>query len=86
MLQIRYKPSFVREYRRLPEALRAEVREKIALFEEDPDHPSLKLHKLKGRLRGFSSFSVNYRYRIVCEWEGNRVVRLLIVGDHSVYD
>ena len=86
MPQILYKPRFVREYRKLPEPLRQEVRDKIAAFQKNPEDLSLRLHKLKDKLRGFSSFSVNYRYRIVCEWAGKNAVRFLMVGDHAVYD
>ena len=86
MIAIGYKPVFIRRFRKLPPALQDEVEEKIELFRHDPHHPSLKTHKLKGKLRGSWSFSVNYQYRVVFEYESKNSVMLMTVGDHTVYD
>lgn len=86
MITVRYKPNFLRQYRKLPPELQAEVRESVERFREDPQCPSLRVHKLHGRLRGSLSFSVNYRYRVVFDWEKkNRIAVLLEIGDHDVY-
>jgi toxin HigB-1 len=37
----------------------------LALLELDPFHPSLRLHKLEGRLSDLHSVSINLSYRIV---------------------
>ena len=83
-MKILYKPTFVRQYKKLPKELQTEIKEKIELFQEDPNHAFLKTHKLKGKLSGCFSFSVNYDYRIIFEYEGDSAV-LLTVGNHSVY-
>ncbi|MEK7528600.1 MAG: type II toxin-antitoxin system mRNA interferase toxin, RelE/StbE family [Patescibacteria group bacterium] len=85
MIEVLYKPSFVRQYKKLPDALREEVKEKITLFKKEPDHQFLKTHKLKGPLKGFYSFSVNYEYRVVFEYESKKTAVLLAVGNHDVY-
>lgn len=85
MINVYYKPTFVRQYKKLPKALQDEVKEKIEIFKQDPKHPFLKTHKLSGRLEGVYSFSVNYAYRIVFEYVGKREAVLLAVGDHDVY-
>lgn len=85
MIQVLYKPTFVRQYKKLPAALKQEVKEKIELFRKNPAHPFLKTHKLKGKLKGFSSFSVNYQYRIVFQYESKKCAVLLVIGDHDVY-
>jgi toxin HigB-1 len=85
-MKVRYKPSFLRELGKMPPALQEEAKEKIALFGQDPQHPSLKAHKLKGKLRGYWSFSVNYKYRIIYKHESIHAVALLKIGDHSVYE
>jgi mRNA-degrading endonuclease YafQ of YafQ-DinJ toxin-antitoxin module len=36
----------------------------LRLLALNPNHPSLRLHKLKGRLDSLSSVSINYAYRI----------------------
>ena len=85
MLRIGYKPAFLRALKKLQPNLQAEVKERMALFAKHPDHPSLRVHKLKGVLRGRWSFSVNYQYRVVFVYEGKRMAILLMVGDHSMY-
>ena len=39
----------------------------LKLLEENPHHPSLRLHELKGKLKGLSSVSINIMYRITLE-------------------
>lgn len=85
MLEIVYTSSFVRQFKKLPKALQDEVEEKISIFAKDPSHPFLKKHKLKGSLRNYYSFSVNYAYRVVFEYDSKNTVALLAIGDHDVY-
>ena len=86
-LEVRYKPSFLREFKKLETALQEEVREKLILFASPKNHTTLHVHKLHGLLTGRWSFSVNYRYRIVFTYEDKKksIVVLLAIGDHKVY-
>lgn len=84
-MNVKFAPSFVRAYKRLPIKLQEEIKERIALFECDPKHPYLKTHTLKGALEGRGSFSVNYKYRIVFMHQSRETAVLLIVGDHDAY-
>ncbi|MBI4599583.1 type II toxin-antitoxin system mRNA interferase toxin, RelE/StbE family [Candidatus Uhrbacteria bacterium] len=84
-MKVFFAPSFVRAYKNLPEELKQEVKEKITLFEKNPKQTFLKTHKLKGKLRGRQSFSVNYKYRIVFFTTSTADAVLLAVGDHDVY-
>ena len=85
MPKVLYKPSFLRSLKKLPPELITEAKEKIQLFQEDPTHSFLKTHKLKGKLAGKFSFSVNYQYRIVFKYEKIDQVVLLGIGDHDIY-
>ncbi len=84
-MEVQFTPSFVRQLKKLPKALQQEAVEKINLFKQDPKHPMLKTHKLKGKLKERYSFSVNYQTRIVFKYADSAVVTLLAVGDHDVY-
>jgi len=85
MVEITYKPTFIRQYKKLPPALQEEIKEKIDLFRKDPNHSFLKAHKLKGQLKGRYSFSVNYKTRIVFRHLEKDEIVLLSVGDHDIY-
>jgi mRNA-degrading endonuclease YafQ of YafQ-DinJ toxin-antitoxin module len=82
---ISYKPSFVREFKKLPAELQEEAMERMDLFKNVENHKKLKVHKLKGRLKDFHSFSVTYSHRIVFCYESKEEVVFIAIGDHSVY-
>lgn len=85
-MEIIYSSKFAREYKKLPAKIKdiAEQLEKI--FRQNPFDPKLKTHKLKGRLSGFLSFSVGFKYRIVFEFTKNKkTVYFHSVGDHDIY-
>lgn len=86
MIRVGYAPGFLRSFNKLSGALQQEVEERVALFEKNPQNPSLRVHKLKGRLHGRWSFSVNYQYRIVFMYEKKHTAILLEVGDHFIYE
>lgn len=73
-------------FRKLESSLQTEALEKIALFTDPHNHQQLRVHKLKGRLRGRYSFSVNYKIRIVFTYESKKSVILVAIGDHDVYN
>lgn len=82
---IRYKPSFVREFKKLPVELQEEALERIDLFKDVENHQKLKVHKLKGRLKDFHSFSVTYSHRIVFSFDSKTEVVFLAIGSHDIY-
>jgi mRNA-degrading endonuclease YafQ of YafQ-DinJ toxin-antitoxin module len=56
----------------------------LELLELNLHHPSLRLHRLSGRLEGLQSISINMKYRITIEMiitESDIV--LINVGDHN---
>ena len=66
-------PSLIGQYQKV-----------LELLELNPHHPSLRLHKLSGRLSDLSSVSINLSYRIVLEMiiEGDEII-LIDIGDHD---
>ena len=69
-----YKLIFTERYTRIakrflqrhPDMARAYVKT-LALLEVNPQHPSLRLHALGGRLAGVHSVSINLSYRITLQ-------------------
>ena len=80
-----YKPSFLREFKKLPADLQTEAKERMELFQDKKNHKKLKVHKLQGKLKDYSSFSVNYSHRIVFSYETKIRVVFIAIGDHDVY-
>ena len=50
-----------------------------------PFDPSLKTHKLSGKLQSYWSFSINYHLRILFEFIDEETVGLIDMGTHEVY-
>ena len=84
-MQISYKPSFLRDFKRLPKDLQEEAKERIDLFRDTKNHKKLKVHKLKGKLKEYYSFSVNYSHRIVITYETKQKIIFMAIGDPDVY-
>ncbi len=40
----------------------------MEILEQNPYHPSLRLHKLQGKLSQFHSISINMEYRIIIDF------------------
>lgn len=85
MLTISFKRTFVKQMHKLENGLMEEVFEKIQLFKDTKNHKSLKVHKLHGGFSDCFSFSVNYKTRVVFEYETKTNVTLLAIGDHDLY-
>lgn len=62
---IYYSPEFKRQFRKLPKHLQTIAIEREAVFRKDPFSPTLKTHKLTGRLQGIWSFSLDYKNRVL---------------------
>jgi mRNA-degrading endonuclease YafQ of YafQ-DinJ toxin-antitoxin module len=84
-MEVAYKPAFIRDYKRLPIEVQEDVKEKIELFKDPANHNRLKVHKLKGKLKEYYSFSATYSHRVVFTYETKQRAVLLAVGDHDVY-
>jgi len=64
--------------------LKTQYEKTLKLLELDPYHPSLRLHKLQGKLEGVFSVSINITYRITIDFiiEDSEII-LLDVGYHD---
>ena len=76
-----------RVVRRRPE-LRARVQSTLERLAENPFHPMLRSHKLKGELAGAWACTVDYDNRILFEFvynpkSGEEEILLLTMGTHD---
>jgi mRNA-degrading endonuclease YafQ of YafQ-DinJ toxin-antitoxin module len=85
-----WSSGFVRAFRRAAlrqSGLRERAERALRQLAEDPFHPSLHSHKLKGRLAGVWACTVDYDNRIL-EFvqnleSGEEEIHLLTVGTHD---
>jgi mRNA-degrading endonuclease YafQ of YafQ-DinJ toxin-antitoxin module len=64
--------------------LRARYYKTLLLLEQNPLHPSLRLHSLRGQLAGLHSASISKRYRITLELElRDKEIILVNIGSHG---
>ena len=65
------KKSYERQllkFRKKHPELREQYFKTLTILESNPFHPSLRLHKLHGRLKEYHSVSVNLQYRIMIDF------------------
>jgi mRNA-degrading endonuclease YafQ of YafQ-DinJ toxin-antitoxin module len=73
-------------FKRHPECIK-QYGKCLELLAINPRHPSLRLHKLKGRLQALHSVSLNIAYRILIEFvmEKGRIIFISIGSRDEVY-
>ncbi len=84
-MKIIYSSKFDKEYKKLPLRIKISAEKKEKIFKKDPFDPSLKTHKLTGKLKEYYSFSIDYQYRIIFEIVKKDVVWFHSVGTHTIY-
>jgi len=53
---------------------------------KNPFYPSLRLHKLKGRLDGLWSLSIDLKYRIIFKVMDDGAILFVSIGLHAIYE
>lgn len=84
-MEIYYSTDFKKQFKKLPAKLQKIAITKESVFRVNPFNPSLRTHKLSGRLAGVWSFSLDYKNRIMFRFLSNQTVLFISVGDHSIY-
>lgn len=82
-----FKRAFKRLIKRQPE-LKEQIEERLTLLANEPFEPLLQTHKLKGKLSGAWSCSVEYDCRIVFKFVENKdceeeEILLIDIGTHD---
>jgi len=84
---LRFSKDFQKDLVRLNEAQKKQLNKKLELFQDHPDHPSLRNHKLHGRMTGFYSINISGDIRAIYEILGKTGDDILIgfmrLGTHN---
>lgn len=85
MIQIVFDDVLVRKLRRITKKdkrLARLIDKQLTLFEDDSSHPSLRKHKLKGKLGDYWSISIDESLRLIYITDGN-IVCFVDCGTHD---
>jgi mRNA-degrading endonuclease YafQ of YafQ-DinJ toxin-antitoxin module len=90
MFRIIYTPSYNRRAARFLKKhpdLVGQYLKTLQLLELNPQHPSLRLHRLKGRLSDLHSVSINISYRMTIELliSDNEIIPVNVGSHDEVY-
>ncbi len=81
-----YSKKFIKKFDKLPKNIQKQVIKRESVFKGNPLHPSLRLHQLRGRLKGSWSISITMDYRIIFDRLENGDIFFISVGKHSIYE
>lgn len=90
MAEIIYTESYIKRARRFikkhPDLL-SQYEKTLKLLEINPEHPSLRLHKLRGKLSELYSVSINITYRICIDFiiEDDKIIPVDVGTHDEVY-
>ena len=90
MAKLIYTESYIKRARKFikkhPELI-SQYEKTLKLLEINPFHPSIRLHKLKGKLSDLYSVSINITYRISIEFiiEKDLIIPIDVGSHDDVY-
>ena len=79
---IHYNQDFEKQFRYLPLDVRRKAVKAEKLFRDNPFHHSLRLHKLKGKLLGLWSISIDRNFRLLYS-EDEHSIYFFDIGTHD---
>ncbi len=85
MIEIYFSQRFKKSFKKIPYGVIEILTQKQSLFIINPFNPSLKTHKLTGKLSQYYSFSITNSYRVIFELLDNNKVIFVNIGTHEIY-
>lgn len=84
-MNIYFSQEFIKNYRKITKKntlLKEKIKITLSIFKENPRHPSLRLHRLKGKMVEDWSISIKSDLRIVFTYVSNGIL-LVDIGNHK---
>ncbi|MDI9562009.1 MAG: type II toxin-antitoxin system mRNA interferase toxin, RelE/StbE family [Pseudomonadota bacterium] len=85
-MEISWDQGFKRIYRKKvknDDELKNRFWSAVEIFVKDPFQPSLRTHKLTGKLEGLWAFSVSYDCRVIFKFLSKTEILLIDIGGHD---
>lgn len=90
MISFERTEKFKKQYKKLPDKVKLTFSKQIALFVENPQHPSIvsKKNHAASNTFGESIFEsrITREYRFLWKWNGDKIVLLLTIGNHEIVE
>ena len=83
--QFTFTKQFQKHYKNLTVQEKKQLQNKLQLLSENPMHPSLRTKRIQGTKDLFEC-SVNMDIRIIWYYEGDKIIVLVDVGHHDIFD
>lgn len=76
--------SFLKSYAKLPKSVKDKFFERVQLFIDEPEHPLLHIHSLKGGMAPLKSMNITGDYRALFTVDSKKsLVIFYKIGTHS---
>ena len=74
----------LKKFKKYHPEMREQYEKTLKMLVFDPTHPSLRLHKLQGKLQDLYSVSINMKFRILLEFivQDDQII-LINIGSHD---
>lgn len=85
-VRVKYAKVFIKQLEKAPQAIKIAFRERRSLYFNNPLHPKLRNHPLKGKYAGLRSINVNGDWRALYREEkenGEMIIVFVLLGTHS---
>jgi len=82
-MRIGYSKQFKKQYKKLHENNRDKFVAKLNLLVENPNNPTLSLHKLHGKLKNYMSINITGDVRAVFVYVSSDTIDFVAIGSHS---
>lgn len=85
ILKVHLTSDFEKSFHKLPTHIQNLAIKKDKWFRANPFDKRLQTHKLKGELKGYWSYYVDRKYRILFRFLNNEEVIYYDTGTHEIY-
>lgn len=88
-MEISFSPKCLKQLQKVKKndlQLFTKIQKKLVLFEQKPDHPSLRLHKLSGGQKESWSVSIDMSYRLLYYYKQDKKLTKIVFFSFGVHD
>ena len=80
---MQFTKSFEKQFKKLPTMTKQKFYDRLKLFEQNPYHPLLQNHGLRGSYLGYRSISIGGDMRALYTMKDDQIVIFAFIDSHS---